>query len=212
MSKRSKGKNKRRKRKEEPKLPPQSPLTTSQRPSRHGLFLTVLGLVLTLIGLIALVELFPRLSASPPSFTNPENVTAARFTVTNDGYLKLTDVSAACFIWEQRARSGESGWWNLSLVSSPNLRGTLRPTEGFTVPCLNSPAVIPPAVFADLAVIVYYRPWPFTFLKTRRFYRFVSQLNNGNVTWEKQPPTLLEADFEKWENNPIRALRPPSPP
>jgi len=84
-------------------MPPPQSQPTAAKPSRHGLFLTTAGLVLTAVGLIALIELFPRLSASANSPTNPDDpLSSSKFSVANDGYVRVTDVMSACFLWKVR--------------------------------------------------------------------------------------------------------------
>src|SRR6266481_7063549 len=139
MSKRSKRRRKRKPQIKVPTMPlPQSQPTVA-KPSRHGLFLAIVGLVLTAIGLVALIELFPRLSASANSPTNPDDpLSSSKFTVSNDGYLKVTDVMSACYLWKVRMAQGgrvntfiDSGM--ATIVRPPE--NTLKPTEAFTIPC-----------------------------------------------------------------------------
>jgi hypothetical protein len=49
---------------------------------------------------------------------------------------------------------------------------------------------------ADLAIVVTYRPWPFTFIRQRKLFRFVSRRNGDNtVSWDRQPVSVLEDHF-----------------
>jgi hypothetical protein len=207
MSKKSKHKKKKYKQKEVPISPPQqSQPNNPNAHSKHTLFLTIVGLVLAAIGLLALIELFPRLSASATSATNLDNVLgSSKFTITNEGYLKVVDVMSACFLW--KAKIGPVVLRrNLAIIVSPP-EAKLVPTEGFTVPCISEGmkivATSPPnkpiyVTQADLALVVYYRAWPFTFYRDHRLFRFVAHFGNQEVTWEKQPAVDLEPDFNNW--------------
>jgi hypothetical protein len=208
MSRKPKRRKKRRKQKKGvPTMQEPSQLSIA-KPSKHGLFLTIAGLFLTTIGLVALIELFPRLSAAATPTTNLDDIFgSSKFTVTNDGYLKVTDVVSGCFLWNIEITSGAGSVHqqrDLVTTVSPPAK-TLYPTEGFTTPCTsedhsliesNRPLRV---TEADLAIVVSYRAWPFTFHKGRRFFRFVANFGKqGEVTWEKQPAEGLETDFDKY--------------
>lgn len=80
----------------------------------------------------------------------------------------------------------------------------LHPSEGFTVPCIpERVAATGPAgevEVVDLALVVHYRPWPFEFIESRRFFRFVSRKTpDGKIEWDRQASTPLEADFSALE-------------
>jgi hypothetical protein len=183
---------------------------TIAKPSRHGLLLTIVGLVLTTVGLVALIELFPRLSASANSPTNLDDpLSSSKFSISNDGYMKVTDVMSACFLWKVRMAQGgrvntfvDSGL--ATTVRPPE--NMLKPTEAFTVPCTGNrlvgappPYSQPVLVQADLAIVAYYRVWPFTFYRDHRLFRFVASIGKNNeIVWEKQPSNLLEADYDEW--------------
>ena len=180
------------------------------KPSRQGLSLTILGLVLTAAGLVALIELFPRLSAAANSPANPDDpLSSSRFSISNDGYMKVTDVMSACFLWKVKMARGrrvntfiDNG---LATVVRPP-ENVLKPTEAFTVPCTGnklvgaSPPYLQPVIAqADLAIVAYYRVWPFTFYRAHRLFRFVAGIGKNNeIVWEKQPSEVLEVDYDRW--------------
>jgi hypothetical protein len=186
-----------------------SPLPTSQPPiqtvSRRQIhFVEGLGLFLTALGLISLIGLWPRPtpSASLPTNQN-DQLSSSGFTITNDGYARLTDVKAVCFLWRVQLNQIAHIDNDLSRIVSPS-EGTLQTSEGITVPCTaRSPigfASGPPRLTkADLAIAVYYRPWPITILRCHRLFRFVARIgSNGDVVaWDKQPSAILEQDFDK---------------
>jgi len=203
MSRKSK-----RNRKNTPLLKPpiaaqsQPPNSHAKRPTRAW---TLLGLLLTALGLITLIELFPRLSSSAsPPLDLSNQLASSRFTVTNDGYLKVTDVMSSCFLWKL-VEGGLTADSSVARVVAPP-ESTLRPTEGYTVPCTNEQMFGTSAPFwlslksADVAIVVYYRAWPFTFYRTHRLFRFVARIGrNGDVVWDKQPTTeALERDYEAY--------------
>lgn len=187
--------------------PPYQPILA--KPSRRGPFLAVLGLVLTAIGLVTLIQLFPRLSAIASSPTDKnDQLGSSRFTVSNDGYLEVTDVMSACFLWKltfvEGPRTGDFSNKLSAIVIPPE--SALNPTEGYTVPCIPRRLIDLPAPFhqpvlarADLAIVVYYRAWPFTFYRDHRLFRFLSRIqNDGTVIWEKQPAAVLEPDYDRY--------------
>src|SRR2546423_15362015 len=132
MARTSKRKSKKRKQREAPTMPQPQFLPIAAKPSRHGLFLTILGLVLTATGLVALIELFPRLSAAVTSTTDLDDVLgSSRSTITNDGYLKVTDVVSGCFLWDvTNSRPGAVVHFASGVVRiAQPPQATLAPTE-----------------------------------------------------------------------------------
>jgi hypothetical protein len=162
---------------------------------------SILGIA-TLVGGVVLLA---RLSATATSTTNLDNVLGStKFTITNDGYFKVTDVSASCFIWRVRAGPFRIDDNLAKNVSPPNFE--LPPTEGFTVPCTPTGVSLagaePPhdPIYlseADVAIVVYYRTWPLIFYRTRRLFRFRASFDQAlQVNWGKQPAKPLESDFD----------------
>jgi len=209
MPRKSKRRKKQHKQKEAPATPLPAPHPIFAKPSRRGLFLTVLGLVLTAVGLVILIQLFPRLSATASLPTDRNDpLGSSRFTILNDGYLQVTDVKSACFLWKLTFVEGPrtAEFTNkLAAITVPP-EGALNSTEGYTVPCIPYRLIGLPASFrqpvlgrADLAIVVYYRAWPFTFYRDRRLFRFLSRIqNDGTVIWEKQPAAVLEPDYDRF--------------
>ena len=191
-------------------MPPQFQPTVPTFGSRWKRFLKIVGSLLALTGLLSLIPLFPRLSATATPTTNLDDVLgSSKFTVTNDGTLRVTDVMSACFLWKVKMeRPGATANFDSSLsriVSPPETK--LSPTEGFTIPCTaegrpivgsSAPFAQPRVTHADLAIVAYYRAWPFTFYRDHRLFRFVAHFGQGEVTWEKQPAAALEPDFDKF--------------
>jgi len=204
MSKKSKRKKKKRKQKEIPKVsPPQFQLTIPTSGSRWKRFLKIGTSLLAFTGLLSLIPLFPRLfPAATPPLDLGNQLASSRFTMTNDGYLQVTDVGSACFLWRV-VEGGFHATASLARVVVPP-ENRLRPTESYTVPCTSenmigtSPPFMLPLRQADLAIVVYYRPWPFTLIRRHRLFRFVARISgSGNVVWDKQPtPEQMETDYD----------------
>jgi hypothetical protein len=179
----------------------QSPNPIAIKPRQ---FLTKLGLVLTFLGFLTWIELFPRLSATASSPLDLSNqLASSKFTVVNEGYLQVTDVMSACYLWSVAEGGAHFNGSIARVVVPPESR--LRPTEGLTVPCTSEKMFTtnPPFFLslrnADLAIVVYYRVWPFTFIRTHRLFRFVARIGKqGEVVWDKQPADVLEPEFDKW--------------
>jgi hypothetical protein len=212
MSKKLKCKKKKSKQKNVLKVPQQpSPPPIPIVAKSQTQFWTLLGIVIGLISLIALIELFPRLSSAAASPTNPDDILgSSKFTVSNDGYLRVIDVMSACFLWNVQfgkspGPAAHIGSGLVRIVQPP--QNKLSPTEGYTIPCTpeGNPVIgtSPPYKIgvnqADLAIVAYYRVWPFTFYRDHRLFRFVAHFGKqGEVTWEKQPAAVLEPDFDRW--------------
>jgi hypothetical protein len=198
VPKKLKGKNNKRRRKKPSKSQQQIIQTTSS--SRMTLLLTILGLVIGAISLITLIELFPRLSAS---YEPPFDITNAvpAFSIKNEGYFAVNSVEPACFIWKLKSQTGlsfERAWSqgnrDMGIVDS------LSPTQTTTISCgigWQMPATTIQEF--DLAVIVYFRPWPLTFIRQKKVFRFVAHQGKDGLIFHKQPPEPLEKDIEKAE-------------
>jgi len=187
--------------------PPPPPEADKKKSSsgRWGCILTlgqkVIATIVAILSLLSLVVFLPRLSASATPPLDPNNqLASSRFTITNDGYLKVTEVIAACFIWRVKEARDNQITSSLAQVVHPP-EGQLQPTEGYTVPCAPEGTVQPiPLRSADLALVAYYRPWPCVFLRQHKLFRFVAHIAaNGSVTWDKQPTSPeIEAAFDEF--------------
>ncbi len=161
-------------------------------------FWTFLGIVLTLIGLIALVELRPRLSVTQEPPLEKGNIIPS-FAVKNDGYLQLTDVSVLAFIRNAEgpgiptfhdATSARAFGMGPEKVLEPTQTITSRTGINFGVPASAVKEI-------DLGIIVYYRPWPLTFIESHQIFRFVGHPTGDVLTWYKQVPADMEAAWEE---------------
>ncbi len=162
--------------------------------NKMSLILTILGL---LIGAIGLVALYPRLSASPQApFFEGDQVPS--FAITNDGYFRLTDIRAVCYM-KKLEGLGLTINNALTEIGSP-AQNLLRPTETYTIPCATKRFIRAPAAAIsniDLAIVVSYRPWPLPFSRIRKFFRFVAQNDGTRLNWYKQAPENIDKDFDE---------------
>jgi hypothetical protein len=163
------------------------------------LFLTILGLVIGLISLITVIELFPRLSVSPEPPTEEGNI-IPYFSVKNDGYLQLTDVEVACFVWNAHGK-GMPNFHNIMSAKSSGAgpEKKLPPTQTLTSRCGINFILPPQAVDEiDLGIILYFRPWPLTLFRSRRVFRFKAQPTANGLNWYKQASGDLEKALDEF--------------
>lgn len=183
-----------------PQQPSQPNSRTGSRSQRR--WRTLLGLLLIAISSIALMELSPRLLVSGSSPIDISNqLVSSKFTVKNDGYLPLTDVMLACFLW----KVDEGGLHlrdSMARVVQPP-EGKLAPNESFSVPCVSGNMSVTTGqlltiTHADVAISIYYRPWPFTRLRRHKLLRLVARPGEGQVVWDEQPADILEKDYDTY--------------
>jgi hypothetical protein len=163
---------------------------------RGGTKIKLLGKVamwmLTSLSLLSILSLIPRLSVTPSSSPNYSN--RVRFTISNDGPLRTSDVRAGCFLWRVQFGNGDvdadylSPWY-----LEPE---ELRSPDGWTIDCSLPGSNL---VSIDLAIVVYYRPWPFTFLRFHKLFRFVGRPTSDlkGTIYDRQPSAPLENDFNE---------------
>ena len=229
MGKKSKRKNKgkkgnkpRHKKAPPPPQTPPEPSSSDPKPlpnnGRTNQFWKRIGAVLTVgVGLLTVTQILPRPTpgAILPSSTDLDPLSASRFTVRNDGYWKLTDVKAVCFLWRVQYGEGDGRYGKdadilvedtLETIVSPPEK-ILDKSETMTVPCTPNPPVPNgythqpfPLRKADIAIAFYYKPWPITFLRRHRLFRFVARLgrNRELLGWDSEPASILEPEFEEF--------------
>jgi hypothetical protein len=142
------------------------------------------------------VTLFPRLSALPQKPFDP-NDRIASFVIRNDGYFKVTNVETACSIWKLGAgRVTFTDSYNANNRNMQNV-SALAPTEAMTTTC--GMVALQAIDHIDLGVIIYYRPWPFTFVRKRRVFRYVVLPGRGGeLNWFEQPSAELEVALDAY--------------
>jgi hypothetical protein len=107
---------------------------------------------------------------------------------------------------------------NLARIVQPP-ESKLDPGEAFTVPCTGNqlvggqaPYTSPTISHADLAIVTYYRAWPFTFYRPHKLFRFVASFGKqGQIIWDKQPAAILESDYDKFIQERGGTFPPPTP-
>jgi hypothetical protein len=169
----------------------------------------VYSLLALLIAIFALVELFPRPNAAayPPS--DPNQILNSRFTVSNDGYLQLIDFEAGCFVWKT---NNPAVFDDFADNVATKLK-VFRPSDTITVPCADQNYINFRNVnAADIAIVITYRPWPFTFLTRMKIFRFVSRKSGSTIAWDRQPvPVELEKSLNAllaWADG-VKRIAPP---
>lgn len=122
-------------------------------------------------------------------------------------------MTAACFMWKVKyvgAGTADFGSSLSRIVTPP--ANVLQTEEPLTVPCTrgnligsaDGPLVLKQA---DIAIVTYFRPWPFTFLRCHRLFRFVARFGDDGkfVAWDAEPSIELEPDFDRfvtgWEQS-----------
>ena len=152
-----------------------------------------------MIGLVALIELSPRLSATQePPFLSGDQIPSVM--ITNDGYLKVTDVRVICFLFDVNI-AGNSFGFMMAGNGSP-AQNILEPTVSYTVSCSPGTFIRAPTQainHVEAGIVTYYRPWPFTVLRSRKFFRFVAHNNGTTLNWFKEPPNdTMEQRFAQF--------------
>ncbi len=180
---------------------PQQPPLIPQPPSSKSFWKKVpkwiYGCFSFLLACLAVVGLLPHLSASASPPSDLDNILNSQFTVSNDGPLKLTHVRTGCFVWNTSIfPPGPNGAHAVYLDNPYGDVSDLASSDSVTVPCSDKRFMTFGNVFgADIAIVVYYHPWPFTFIDSNRIFRFVSRRTRSSVTWDKQPPAPLEKEI-----------------
>jgi len=145
-----------------------------------------------------LIELNPRLSASSQTpFRRIDQLPA--LTVSNEGYLKFTDVNVGCSIVDLQPAMIRDGF---NITQPPEK--VRQPGEPLTVPCTQHVAFgfgfgpngsLEPITYADIAFVVSFRPWPFSFIRRTKFLRFEGKWDGKETKWYRQPARNIEEEF-----------------
>lgn len=189
----SKNKSKKQQRKSKPSAAEAPPrINQEHHGSRFGTIATV-GAIL-----ISLIPLFPSLTAEwVPPYKRTDLVPT--FAVTNDGFLPLTDVILACYIRKFTETSHKSNIGDL-FVTPIGRQPSLDRNVPVTVPCGMSIIFSPSQVESmDIGILVRFHtwPWPFTYLKKQRVFRFVGTNDGEKLVWRGQPPNEMLPDLER---------------
>jgi hypothetical protein len=157
---------------------------------------SVLGLALSLL---AAWELTPQISVEPLEAKEPSQPFSAPFRIENAGYFSFWIEHVVCYTHALKAgtiSATEGASFPVSPTSDSKLDHlALERHEGETPTCnvLRGPRI----EYADIAVVIDYRPWksfPMTFRTCRRFTGDYA----GSWEWLKQPcgPIRSNADTE----------------
>jgi hypothetical protein len=115
-----------------------------------------------------------------------------------------------CFLWnvrfgDEEKRANQFKSLMSRIVVPPE--SILQTSEGITIQCSPDNFLSVPASFryfkADVAIAVYYRPWPLGIWRSHRLFRFVAHFDPaGNVVaWDRQPAVDLEKEFNSAVEN-----------
>jgi hypothetical protein len=126
------------------------------------------------------------------------------FEITNDGYLKVTDVEATCFFKVLETSSGNktvNGFLGPPFTSPgyPQYllpQKVLNPNQTVTLPCSISLKDGSQITQMDIGIVVHFRFWPFAFWRTRKIQRFAVGRGDNGLVWHELPPNELEAAYE----------------
>jgi hypothetical protein len=203
VARKKKGKKRQKKKDKPPKLSQPQPQPKGESPKRMSQFSTIVSIAIGLLGLLTLIQLFPQLSASASNPLTPGNIVAS-IQVTNEGYTKLTDFKLACYLAE--AQIGGMNATDVLSIDTIHIEPEIKSKESYTVPCTSFDSNLPPNAFQkiDIAAIVSYRlwPWPLSYMRGRRVFRFVALPGDNGLNWFKQPSAPIEGAikkaFEKW--------------
>lgn len=149
----------------------------------------IFGGIALVVGFVAIF--YPRISVSPSSSLDPQSPLLTPFVISNDGNIDLTDIKYML------------GMRNIKFVDGREFTGETNFTSRFTGPnntiaklsvgeksTILSPLQFNPggAVdFADVAIVVGFKP-SFLPIKMEKVFRFItSKGNNGKLNWYAQP-------------------------
>jgi len=83
---------------------------------------------------------------------------------------------------------------NMMAGSGSPIQKVLEPGQTYSVSCgeekstfVNAPESLVSSMTVEAVAI--YRPWPFTFFRSRRFFKFLGTNNGAKLNWYKEPPT-----------------------
>ncbi len=140
-------------------------------PKKHAWTMpAVLGLVISIVGAFGAIELRPQISVSPMEPFEKSQPFSVPFRIQNIGYFGF-------WVEEERCVIGAVDFGGIRVEASEYSQPTMGRHyvdrgESMTVSCYLMRAEGPTPKAADIAILVYYRPWrtfPHTFSKPFRF-------------------------------------------
>lgn len=149
----------------------------------------------TLLGVImAALALLPRVSVVPSDPVDPSNPFSASFTITNNNFIPLGEVSAWLGTGQvvTQPKKPSPGWipnWQTRISKSEWKNHKLTMDERFTVTPADVVGLGPSASleYADIAIIVVYRPWILPLHREKVFRFDTRRQTNGLLYWYSKP-------------------------
>ena len=158
---------------------------------RTALLPMVLGLCTILGGIAAAVVFLPRPIVSAPSVPLDQNdIFSVSFDIINGGYVPLEDSGILLGVGQigtrgARINSSFTPTFESRLAYAPWQHHRLGMDEKFTI--VLTDAIKGQIDFADIAIIVSYKPWFFP-IRREKVYRFVSiRQTDGHSYWRSWP-------------------------
>ncbi|MCH7986819.1 MAG: hypothetical protein IH847_09595 [Acidobacteria bacterium] len=160
-----------------------------------GFAIGLLSLILGAIGLILGLQAGLTVSLELP--LDPDDVLTAQFEISNSGLLDLKDVRIIAFEIRVEDKNRNLRERNIGGRYTPPAE-TLAPGESKTVPFKTFISTDAPLVYADIAIIAFYRPAYMTFWQKRQAFRFVSVPQiGGSLRLQKQPAADALAQYDR---------------
>jgi hypothetical protein len=145
-------------------------------------------------GFAAILTFLPRISISPSDPPDLQDIFSASFTITNTNFIPLRDVSASVAAGNillgdsppnVKTRSNE---FNLRLQIPDWTNHNLDIDEKFAITpqdVINFPKS-PSSIYADIGIVVTYKPWFLPFHR-EKIFRFVTHRQNDHLYWYSAP-------------------------
>jgi len=168
---------------------------------RKGLFRAVLAVILAIATLLGYAILIPRVTVSASDPIDPRNPFSSKFTITNESYYPLTDVSVGFGLGELHAASGgtlhggeplsenapfftDTRWQHHRLAISEQF--SISPYFSFRSNGSSDSSQVP-GNSGDIAVIVKYKMWFLPWIQVKAFRFQMLQATNGTYLWYSIP-------------------------
>lgn len=147
--------------------------------------LSVLALMGTLFTIDAYVSY--RLSVASVTVLDPTNPFRTNFTISNDGYMAVRNVSVQCHV-PSAFYEGQSITRDTDVLSPP-LVESLAPGSKITMPCGYNSFIgfENPLIKADMTLTMSYEPKYLPFRKSKSFRFVTAKDSEGHFHWLEQP-------------------------
>jgi hypothetical protein len=153
----------------------------------------IIGFIFSALTLyVTVAYFFPRVTIYSAEPLNPASALETPFVISNDGTMPIFEVRYAYSILLLKTDDG------LTINGDKKFRGRLKdsaksisvmwPTDKYTVIFPLRSFRISPVSFADMAVVVQYRPLPLVPFVRERAFRFITaKTKDGQLNWYPQP-------------------------